>query len=496
MRQTLLFLVHYVIQLYFDVRAFVYEKMYKPLYNKFYNIKESEYYSICGLMFGDEGKGKLVDAIIQRGIQKYGNKNTIVCGLNGGSNAGHTTSIDGVDYHTHFLPSGAVSDGVILYCGSSKVLEPISLSKELNELSVKFKNIPQRTYLSELIQFTTLGHLIIDGGELGKVIGTTGKGIGITYATKCTRKGLTLYDIVNSTDEELMNSLKKLYDSLGLQNYPHDVVLYSYTLNGQQINIYRDDLYNFKYDLENIHNFRETWPNIVPSTYFKNNLLHNTNHCYILESSNAIMLDTTHGSYPNVTSSSCSPNSITDSLSINLKNELISKLIVVGVVKSYITRVGMGSLPTDMTKGSEEDKERARIIVEKGKEYGVTTGRMRTPGWLDIPALKYATYISTAKYLNITRLDNFSNIDKIKVCIGYSNYNDEDNYPALENKMALVKPVYIEMDGWKDFDFSRVKTYNDLHQNVRNYIEFIEEQTKTKVWAINTGKGRDQIIYK
>jgi adenylosuccinate synthase len=479
-------------------------------------VHKSKYYSVCGLMFGDEGKGKLVDALIQRGINEYGASNTIVCGINGGSNAGHTTCIDGIDYHTHFLPSGAVSDDVILYCGSSKVLEPMSLDKELYDLSFRFKDIPKRTYMSELIQYTTIGHLIIDQGEIGKTIGTTGKGIGITYATECTRTGLNLYDIVNCTEDELINKLNKLYQSLGLDEYPRDTILY--TLDKQcddgtykKINVDYDILFSFKYDLENIARFKNTWKNIVPSTYFVEKLLEPTNKYYVMEMSNAVLLDKKHGSYPNVTSSSCTPNGILDSLSLNLTSDLIKDLKIVGVAKSYVTRVGTGTLPTDIRK---DNKQVADTIVECGKEYGVTTGRRRTPGWIDIPALKYAISVSGATAINITRLDNFSNIDKIKICIKYrssdkttdsnssstpnsdiSDYSINTFYPSIEAKLSKVEPVYIEIDGWNGFDFTKVKKYDDLHPNVKTYLDIIEQFTGIKVWAINTGKDRDKIIF-
>ena len=466
-------------------------------------VKKSKYYSVCGLMFGDEGKGKLVDALIQKGVKEYGAKNTVVCGINGGSNAGHTTCIEGTDFHTHFLPSGAVSDNVTLYCGSSKVLEPMSLDKELAELSVRFKDIPSRTYMSELIQYTTIGHLIIDRGELGKTIGTTGKGIGITYASKCTRRGLNLYDIVNSNETDLIKYLKKLYESLGLDKYPTGTTLYTIVNkddNGVEttIDVDYDTLFSFKYDLENIAKFKNTWKNIVPSTFFKTHLLDEEDHCYVFEMSNAVLLDTTHGSYPNVTSSSCTPNGILDSLSLNLTDNFIKDLQIVGVAKSYVTRVGTGSLPTDITK---DDKAIADILVESGKEYGVTTGRRRTPGWLDIPALIYSLSVSGAKFINLTRPDNYSNIDKIKICTHYTYIDDDDNefqdfYPSLENKLAKAIPVYIEIDGWKDFDFTNVKSYDDLHPNVKLYVEIIEKYTGVKVWVINTGKEREKIIFR
>jgi adenylosuccinate synthase len=488
---------------------------------------KSKHYSVVGLMYGDEGKGKLTDALIQKLILLFGAVKTIVCGINGGSNAGHTTNIDGVDYHTHFLPSGVLSEGVINYCGNNKVLEPMSLKQEHHELSKKFKDIPKRTYFSELTQVTTIGHLIIDRGEQGKRIGTTGKGIGITYATKCTRTGINLCDIVNLSDEELKSKLEKLYTSIGLQKHKtimsrfrmfmkkylnklynymglskYDTIITIKKLDDTDklvnIDIDSDRLFSFKDDLDNFHDFKKTWKNVVPSTYFRKYLLHENGYGYVYEMSNAVMLDTTHGSYPNVTSSACTPNGILDSLSLNIKDKFISDIEIFGVAKAYITRVGEGTLPTDMSK---DDKEKGDILVDCGKEYGVTTGRRRTPGHINLPELGHTIEISGVTAINLTRPDNYSNVKgKIKIASGYT-YSDgspviEGCYQTLEEKLSKVVPIYTEIDGWYGFDFTKVKTYDDLHPNVKKYIEIIEEYTGVKVKAINTGRGRDQIIFR
>lgn len=472
-------------------------------------IIESEFYIITGLQGGDEGKGKVTNKINDDAIKKFGAENVYVIGVNGGSNAGHTTSIGGIEYHTHFLPTGAVENGVRMVCGSNKVLEPISLRKELFDLSKTFVGIPDRLTLSERIHYTTIGHLIIDAGKVGKNIGTTSKGIGPTYASKASRTGIRLADLVKMSDDEIRVKLHQLYEYMGLLSYPKDGVIYSYKDIDEEGNTYEVDvdyasLFSFENDIKNIKWLLDTFgKSIVPALHFKHELLGFTDRCYIFELSNAALLDITHGTYPNVTSSSCVSTVILESMGLNFSDiKRMKNMQIIGVVKSYPTRVGNGTLVTCMTG---EDEEIAKEIIVNGREFGVTTGRMRRPGWLDLVQLKYAIDINGTNHINITRLDNLGHVDVIKVCVGYEFPDGRTisvessscyDYPATEEELSTAMPIYITIDGWKGFDFSTVRSYDDLHENVKQYIQIIEDKLGVSVSYINTGKDKDKMITK
>lgn len=471
-------------------------------------IIESEFYIITGLQGGDEGKGKVTNKINDDAIKKFGAENVYVIGVNGGSNAGHTTSIDGIEYHTHFLPTGAVENGVRMVCGSNKVLEPISLRKELFDLSKTFPGIPDRLVLSERIHYTTIGHLIIDAGKVGKSIGTTSKGIGPTYASKASRTGIRLADLVKMTEDEIKEKLYALYEYMGLLAYPKDEIIYSYEDIDDMGNIYivnvnYDSLFSFENDIKNIKWFLETFGrSIVSALYFKHEFLTYIGKCYIFELSNAMLLDITHGTYPNVTSSSCVSSVILESMGLNFSDiKLMKNMKIIGVVKSYPTRVGCGTLVT----GLSELSDTAETIVSNGSEFGTTTGRKRRPGWLDLFQLKYAIDINGTTDINITRLDNLSHFDSIDICVGYrfpdgrtifAESSDCYDYPATEKELSSVVPIYVTIDGWKGFDFSTVRSYDDLHENVKRYIQIIEDKLGVKISYINTGKDKDKMITK
>lgn len=460
---------------------------------------QSKMIAVVGQQFGDEGKGKLVDALIQWAIRNY--RRVISCGANGGTNAGHTTYINGIPFHTHFLPTGVLTEGVIAYCGSSKVLEFMSFYNEYLKLSRYYHDLPERVFFSENIQVTLIGHLIKELQNSKDKIGTTGKGIGETYATQCDRFGINLYQIMNYSDEQLIEHIRELYSkSLSLEIGDKETVLYTIKyINDDgtttEIDINEEILFSCRYDLENIKRFRSIWKNIVPHSYFADVFLNNEDHCYIVEMSNAVMLDITAGSIPYVTASHCTPNAIPDSLGLNLSCKIIRNIEIYGVVKSYVTRVGKGALPTEMKLS---DPESAKIIVERGGEFGVTTGRERTPAFMDLVALGYSCRRSGATKLDISRGDNLTHLDEVTVCIKYLDEKGEEiiHFPSLNDKMLKVTPVYITMPGWKDFDFSTVRTFDDLHENFKAYIAKIEEYTECEVTAVNTGKERDQIVFK
>lgn len=468
--------------------------------------KTKEYYIIVGAQWGDEGKGKIVDELVSRSVEKFGGKNVVVIGCNGGSNAGHTVAVDGVEHHVHYLTSGVFNKDVRSMMGAGKVIEPISISSEIKALLPYYPDIINRTYISEKTHITTIGHIITDGGAVSKQIGTTRKGIGPTYSTRALRTGLRICDVIDMTDIELAKKLDILYKSMGINNlYDSDKsILYTYKdpETNEQVNITYEKLFTFEYDIKNIRWLTRTFKFVTQNT-FRREILESNNKCYIFELSNATMLDPTYGTYPNVTSSMCTTSGILDSLGLNIGD--ISKIQqnasvfeIIGVVKSYPTRVGSGALPTIF---KEYEHNMAMNIINGGMEFGVTTGRMRRPGWLDLVQLRHAIIVNGINTLNITRLDNLGVCDKIKVCVGYRLpygrvIRGDEYYPSTEGPLYKVEPIYRIFKGWLGFDFTKVNKYEELHENVKDIIAFIEYELNIVIKYINLGKDRGMVLVK
>lgn len=466
--------------------------------------RRSKFIVIGGSQGGDEGKGKVTNYLTHKAVKAVGASNVIVLGVNGGSNAGHTTSIRGKDYHTHFFPSGVLEEGVVSYCGSNKVLNPRSLMREINDLSQDFPNLLNYVWFSDRIHVTLIPHIILDSGKMGQSIGTTGQGVGQTYMTKASRKGLRLADLLVLNEDQLRGRLMELYESMGMDHLPKGKTLYSYkTLTGETINVDYDRLFSFEDDLVNIRWIIETLGRrIVSSGFFKKELLKQRGKYYIFELSHALLLDTTFGTYPNVTSSSCITSAIFESCGLNIQDvfdyDFKNCFESVGVAKAYPTRVGNGVLPTLMIG---DDAQIEEAIITNGGERGVTTGRRRRAGWIDMCMLRYSATVNGFKSWNLTRGDNMVNCDKVKLCVGYK-YPDETvrlasdffDYPATEQQLSSIRPVYIEIDGWKGFDFSKVKSYGQLHPNFRKYLRLIKHYTGVPVKYVNTGRDQSQLI--
>lgn len=451
---------------------------------------------VGGAQGGDEGKGRLVDELITRNVEKYGANRVVVLGSNGGSNAGHTISVNGKEYHVHYLTSGSITPGVTQILGSGKVIEPISFNEEIYNLK-EFPDLLERTFIDENTHITTIAHLIKDQSLLSKEIGTTSKGIGPTYSTKYARTGIRIKDALRMSEFELINKLKKLYESLGLyQNMDLNFEYIDYSLeNKRKFTLNTSDILSGIHDMRNILRML-TKIKTVNHLWFRENLFFQ-DKIFIVELSNALLLDITNGTYPNVTSSNCTSSGILESLGISLMDiiNLKNNIEIIGVIKSYPTRVGNGCLPSLM---KNEDEQIAETIVTNGQEFGVTTGRKRRPGWPDVILAKYSAKINGYTSFNITRLDNLSYCDKIKVCVEYrTQYGEKVEYfPSSDEILSELVPVYEELDGWKGFSFEEVKTYDELHENVKKFIEFFENKIEIPIKYINTGKDRGMMIIK
>lgn len=415
---------------------------------------------VLGSQWGDEGKGKLVDYLTQE------TKSTCVR-FNGGSNAGHTVIVGDVEFHTHVLPSGLIVPDVQCIMGNGMVINLEALFNELNDLKSKGVNIGNRLYISDKAHITLTIHKEIDS-LTGKAIGTTKQGIGPTYSDRARRVGLRMGDLLRDDWE---NKITDIYEE------------YSERFGLSVCKCMK------KKDVDLINNNLTELRSLIKDTTTLINLKVGVNDL-MFEGANATMLDVQFGTYPYVTSSDCTIAGVFTGSGLNPSRFYNKKTEVIGVVKAYTTRVGGGVLPTeDLTEFGE-------TMGIKGKEFGVTTKRKRRCGWLDLVQMGYSNMINGFTSLNLTKLDVLSEFDTIKVCVKYVDKDGKEiiGYPRDEQELSKAIPVYEEIEGWKGFDMTTAKTFDDLHPNIKAYIKLISDTLDLHVKYINTGPERDQII--
>ncbi|CRH00813.1 adenylosuccinate synthetase, putative [Plasmodium relictum] len=427
------------------------------------NVDKGNVVAILGAQWGDEGKGKIIDILSKH--------SDITCRFNGGSNAGHTISVKNKKYALHLLPCGVLYENNISVLGNGMVVHVKSLMDEINSVG---GNLLDRLYLSNKLHVLFDIHQIIDSLQEnkklkeGSQLGTTKRGIGPCYSTKVSRIGIRLGALKN------FENFEKMYIKL----IDHLMDLYNITQydKEEELNLF------YKYHL--ILKDR-----IVDVTSFMNKSIEN-NKKVLIEGANAAMLDIDFGTYPYVTSSSTTVGGIFSGLGINHK-----KLnLVVGVVKSYLTRVGCGPFLTEL------DNEIGEYLREKGYEYGTTTKRPRRCGWLDIPMLLYVKHINSIDMINLTKLDVLSGLKEILLCINFKNKKtgeliEKDCYPIDDDELAEYEPIYEKFDGWEE-DISSCHEFEELPLNAKKYIFAIEKYLKTPIVWIGVGPNRENMITK
>lgn len=416
---------------------------------------------------GDEGKGKLVDLLCD---------DIDVCArCQGGNNAGHTIVVGKVKYDFHMLPSGLVNPKCQNLVGSGVVIHVPSFFAELENLEAKGLDCRDRLFVS------SRAHLVFDfhqrtdklkEAELStnkKSIGTTGKGIGPTYSTKASRSGIRVHHLVNP-DPEAWEEFKTRYLRL---------------VESRQKR-YGEFEYDPKEELARFEKYRETLrPFVVDSVNFMHEAIA-ANKKILVEGANALMLDIDFGTYPYVTSSSTGIGGVLTGLGIpprTIRN-------VYGVVKAYTTRVGEGPFPTEQLNKVGE------TLQDVGAEYGVTTGRKRRCGWLDLVVLKYSNLINGYTSLNITKLDVLDKFKEIEVGVAYKlNGKELPSFPEDLIDLAKVEVVYKKFPGWEQ-DITGIKKYEDLPENAKNYLKFIEDYLQVPIQWVGTGPARDSMLEK
>ncbi|MCE3233658.1 MAG: adenylosuccinate synthase [Rickettsiaceae bacterium] len=418
--------------------------------------------AVIGSQWGDEGKGKIVDWL--------SNRADVVVRFQGGHNAGHTLVIDGVVYKLSLLPSGIVRKGKISIIGNGVVIDPYALLKEINAVREKGVEVtPGNLIIAENAALILSVHSQVDNLAEEKrgsnKIGTTGRGIGPAYEDKVGRRAIRVCDLA---DKEM---LSKRVDSL-LEH--HNALRRG--LGADEVK--KDDVMKELLDIAD-----QILPFAQPVWKVLDNL-NKQGKRILFEGAQGVMLDVDHGTYPFVTSSSTVAGQGHAGAGFGLGN--IGYIL--GITKAYTTRVGSGPFPTELKN------ETGDLIGERGHEFGTVTGRKRSCGWFDAVLVRQAIKISGITGIALTKLDILDGFDKLKICIGYE-YNGQklDYLPAAQDIQANVKPIYEELDGWKDTT-AGARSFKDLPANAIKYIRRIEELIETPVAILSTSPERDDTI--
>lgn len=417
---------------------------------------------VTGAQWGDEGKGKIVDLITEEAdyIVRY----------QGGHNAGHTVVIGNEEFILHLIPSGILWPDKKCVIGNGVVIDPCALLGEIEELRKRGIEVKDHLYISGRAHIIMPYHRAIEK-ESEKLkgsrrIGTTGRGIGPTYADKMARVGIRVVDLI---DPEVFKEKLKI--------------------NIQEMNYFLERLYGVKgFILEEVYNeymeYSEKLREFVVDTAVMLNEAMREGKNILFEGAQGTHLDVDHGTYPYVTSSNATAGGACTGTGVGPTS--IDR--VLGVVKAYTTRVGSGPFPTELRDQMGEH------LREKGREYGATTGRARRCGWLDGLTVSYATMVNGFTGIALTKLDVLDGLDEIKICVAYRYGKTQfDIMPAELKILQQCEPVYETLEGWKT-PTAGISRYEDLPIQAQRYIKRIEKLTGIKVSLISTGFRREETI--
>jgi adenylosuccinate synthase len=416
---------------------------------------------VLGAQWGDEGKGKATDLL--------GSVVDYVVKFNGGNNAGHTVVVGDEKYALHLLPSGILTPGCTPVIGNGVVVDLAVLFEELDALAARGVDVSR-------LRVSANAHVIADYNRtIDKVterflgsrrLGTTGRGIGPTYADKMNRVGIRIQDIF---DEKILT--QKVENVLEWKN---QVLAKIYNRRGATVAATVEELLAFADRLE---------PMVCDSGLLLNQAL-DRGETVLLEAGQATLLDVDHGTYPFVTSSSATAGGACTGSGIPPTR--IDR--VIGIVKAYTTRVGEGPFPTELF---DADGEKLR---DRGAEFGTTTGRPRRCGWYDAVLARYAARVNGLTEFFLTKLDVLDGWERIPVCVGYDiDGKRVDEMPMTQTEFHHAKPVYEYFDGWMT-DISGCRTLDDLPKNARAYISALEEMSGAPFWAVGVGPDREETI--
>ncbi|UCH89699.1 MAG: adenylosuccinate synthase [Thermoplasmata archaeon] len=425
---------------------------------------------IIGTQWGDEGKGKITDY--------YAERADFVVRFQGGNNAGHTIKIGEEVYKFHLLPSGVVRADKHVVIGNGLVVDPKVLLKEISELKVR---VPESAKLSISDRANVIlpYHLILDGlqeqSKGSAKIGTTGRGIGPCYMTKVARTGIRIGEFIDETTfreklEQILPGIQKSYEALSPDAPKLDIeeIVSEYSAYGSELAQY-----------------------VTDTSVLLNSAL-DENKTILFEGAQGTMLDVDFGTYPFVTSS----NPLAGSVCIGAGVGPTKIDRVIGVVKAYTTRVGSGPMPTNLTD------ETGDYIREKGQEFGTTTGRPRNCGWLDLVVVSHSCRLNGITSFAITRLDVLGGLKELKICTGYNHKGTKiEHFPANLNVLSECEPVYDTISAWQEYSEEEwiklaQKGYEALPEELKSYVNYIEDATNTPAEMLSVGPSRAATVYR
>lgn len=420
-------------------------------------MKQGKVDALLGIVFGDEGKGKVVDVF----TPKY----DVVARFAGGPNAGHTIIFDGKKFVLRSIPSGIFDEGKLNIIGNGCVIAPDLFMAEARELQEAGYDLRSRLHISKRAHLILPTHRVLDRAyEAAKgknKVGTTGKGIGPTYSEKASRTGLRVGDI--------------------LENFPQKYA----ALKARHEQILRD-LHYTDYDITDEEQrwmegveFMRQFP--LTDTEVEINRLLSEGKSVLAEGAQGTMLDIDHGTYPFVSSSSTTTGGVCTGLGVG-PNKIDQ---VYGIFKAYSTRVGAGPFPVELF---DETGDRLREI---GHEYGAVTGRNRRCGWVDLVALRYAIMINGVTQLIMMKSDVLDGFDTIRACVAYERNGEILNDVPFDT--AGCTAVYRDLSGWQE-DLSAMTSEEQFPQTFKDYIAFLEQELQTPITIVSVGPDRAQTI--
>lgn len=416
---------------------------------------------LVGAQWGDEGKGKATDLL--------GDRLDYVVKFNGGNNAGHTVVIDGEKYALHLLPSGILSPNVVPVIGNGVVVD-------LNVLFQEIDGLEARGIDTSRLRISANAHVIASyNRSLDKVserflgarrIGTTGRGIGPTYADKMNRVGIRVQDLF---DESILR--QKVTAALAFKNQVLSKIYNRSAVKGEEV-------------VQELLSYVDRLRPYVADTALELSQALDHGKVVLCEAGQATLLDVDHGTYPFVTSSNATAGGACTGSGIPPTR--IDR--VVAVLKAFTSRVGEGPFPTEL-----HDKW-GDYLREVGHEYGTTTGRPRRIGWLDLVIGRYAQRVNGVTDFVLTKLDNYDGMDEIQVCVAYEvNGVRHDEMPINQTDFHHAKPILETLPGWKQ-DISGCRKFEDLPQEAQDFVEFVEARIGARISIVGVGPGREAVI--